>query len=1417
MPPTALMNVLESLRRRVRLLSVLYGVGLLIAVGAGLLLATVLLDYLLNLPPVPRIVVMVGAVVCLLQLLARWVVRPAMARLGLSDVAGRLEQAFPDFRDRLRSTVDFVTKGTPGSELMKSRVVAEATELAGRFDLNSAIQTKPVWESFAAGGGAIAVLIILGAMVGSDYLSPAFSRLVNPFGVHPWPKRVEIEMVAELPARVPVGKPVDVRIRLVKGDRTSREARVYYQYGDGRVESEIMTRGADGVYSASLDARLEAGANSGLMPVWIEAGDDSTPRRSIAIVQRLSVASAELVVQGPPYVKEPATTVQFDATPATVTYGSALTMKVMFNKELDPGKMAYISAGEQAGVLPQVAWDAPVGSTVVGHWVARESGTFQIHATDRDGFANADGADFQVIVRPDQMPSVQITRPARNEECTPQAVIPLRAVAEDDYSIKSLKLVIYRLGEKPSLISTIDLIGDGQPLNGLGWNRLESAGDRRRWQVDYAWDLAKLATAAALKPGDILEYHLEAQDNFEMEGKFHDVVSSGKYRIILMSQEQFSALMSDLVGQVREQIKDIRNTQKSLKGETEDLHHQTQAQAQFSRADRAQGQAVVARQATAASQAKQAAEKLDALLERMNENRSTAQDLKEMAGHVRDDLNQVAEHPMKDAAAQVDDAKNQKSDPHDDAAKQRQQTDSRNAKLAMAEANQQEAADRLDQMISKMGDTGGLSQAIEKLHEILNQQQAISQKSNDVGIKNLGKRPDQMSDEDRKAQQANADAQAALAEKMAKAVEQMQKTAEQMQKTDPAASQAMKEAAQTGQQENVAAQMRSGSEAQKQNQQASAQQAQAQVEIGLQMMIHQLEEAQRRKLEALSKQLADIQEQINNLLRQQGGINYDNLALQGDAELKKIDAKVIDHLLELAERTKGHLPPTPDVDTQDRLQRQTERNTRGVSKSAESLPDGAAIVSDLNRAADRMGRAITALDDDADTPVVAGSRLAAAYDPPQVEALAALEKAKELIDQQAAKNNQALAQQKKDAIRAAYQKILGAQKKIDADTATIDKAPRLTDGQLGHRDAILLDQLPPRQDGVTEQTAKLGDDLSGLNSIVYVWANKDIVDSMKSVRAELAKPQTDVVTRAEQTRIEEQIQAMIDSLSVKPKEIPFANKGGGKGSGSGQQPLPTEAELRLLKRLQEAVNKATVTISEKADQKDPALVALGGRQGQLRDLLDRLLQQSSHGHTKLGPEPDAKDKLPEEASAEKIDDQELTQNLLQGDGSPDPDQVKNDVDLIGQRMGRSRQRLALSHDPGKVTQEIQSRILKNMDALIDAARVQEAESKSQPDQQKPQNAQPQDAQANSQAHNNNPNGQQAQKAGTTPASVSMGGHDVDTTGTPTTDITQSLKEWGNLSPRQRSAVIEAASEKPVQKFKEFIDEYYQALGNRQAQ
>jgi hypothetical protein len=1419
MPPIVLIDTLESVRRRVRIMAILYGVGIVIAVAAGLLLATVLLDYLLNLPPIPRLIIMVAAVACLFYRVSRSVVKPAISRLTLSDVAGKLERAFPEFDDRLRSTVDFLTKGTPGSVPMKNRVVGEATALAQKLQLGQAVQTRPVWQAFAGGGGAVLGLVLLAAILGPQYFAPAMLRLISPFTAHPWPKRVEIAMVDNLPDRIPVGKAVDVRIRLTRGDRSWREARVFYQYGDGRIEKEIMTRSADGVYSASLDARADASGANGLMSVWVEAGDDATSKKVISVVQRLSVASVQLLVQPPPYVNEPATPVALDTAPATVTYGSTLTLNASFNKNLDTTilpSLITLAGEEQLGKLPDVAWDAPTGTTISGHWIAKGSASFGLRATDRDGFTSTDLANYQIIVRPDQLPSIQVTRPGRNEECTPQAVVPLRAVAEDDFGIQTVKLVVKRLGEKPTLLADTTLLENGVPVN-ASWARLEAAGDVRRWQLDFNWDLSKIAgtdALLALKPGDVLEYHLEAQDNFAFEGKTHDPVSSGTYRITLMSQEQFSSLMNDLLGAVREQIKDVRSTQHGLKDQTTDLHEQTQKQLQFSRADVALAKEIVAHQSTAASQAKEAAQRLDELLSRMTENKSTAQDLAQVAAASRDELNQIAEQPMKEAAAQVDTAREQKAGEKDDPAVQRQKTDARNQQLASAEANQQSATDRLDQVISRMGDAGGLGQTIEQIKNILDQQRQISQKSNDVGMRNLGKRPDQMEDADRQAQQKNAGDQDALSDKTSKTLDQMMQQAEKLAKSDPAASQAMKQAAQTGQSQSVASQMQASAQSQRQNQQASAQQAQAQVEIGLQMMIRQLEEAQQRKLEALAKQLADLQAQIDNLLRQQGGLNYDNLALRGPDTLKKADAKMVGHLLDLAGWTAAQAPAAPDLDTQDRLQEQTERNTRGVSKQAESLPDAAGITSALNRAADRMGRAISAMRDDDTTDA---QRLAAAYDPPQTEALASLEKAKVLIDLQAEKNNQALNQQKKDTIRAAYQKILETQKKIDADTVAIDKAPRGDGGQLGHRDAITLGQLPVRQSALSQQTAKLDSDLAGLNSIVYVWANKDIVDAMQGVKALLEKPDTSVATQANQSAVEDQLQAMIDSLNVKPKKSPFAQQGSGGGAGgSGKKPLPTEAELRLLKRLQQALNKTTITLDHAAAPDPAAVVSLGGRQGKLRDLLDSLLKSASHGKSALGPEPDPGDKLPEEASSQDVDNAELQQDLLKGDGKPASDAGKGDVDLVGQRMARSRQRLALDKDAGNTTQEIQKRILQNLDSLIDQAREQEAEAKPQPGQQPPQGAQPADAQANAQPQNGK-SGQQMPQNGHTPAAVSTAGHDVDVSNTPNTDITQSLKEWGSISDRKRAAVMEASTEKPIQKFKEFIQQYYQALGNREAQ
>src|SRR3954449_238873 len=124
MPPTFLIDSLNGVRRKVKVLSVAFGVGVVLACAVGMLLGTVLLDYMLNLHAVPRLIVIAAALFGLGYVSIRWIVKPVLARLSLSDVAGDLASGFSHIDDRLRSTVDFVSnpQAIPGSEMMKDRV-----------------------------------------------------------------------------------------------------------------------------------------------------------------------------------------------------------------------------------------------------------------------------------------------------------------------------------------------------------------------------------------------------------------------------------------------------------------------------------------------------------------------------------------------------------------------------------------------------------------------------------------------------------------------------------------------------------------------------------------------------------------------------------------------------------------------------------------------------------------------------------------------------------------------------------------------------------------------------------------------------------------------------------------------------------------------------------------------------------------------------------------------------------------------------------------------------------------------------------------------------------------------------------------------------------------------------------------------
>jgi hypothetical protein len=1395
-----LIDALQDVRRRVKLLGVAFGAGVSIAVAVGLLLAAVSLDYLLNLAAWPRLILVLAALAGVGYVIARWVLGPARAKMSLSDVAGRLERAFPQFDDRLRSTVDFAGAGEGkhlfGSDIMQQRVMNEAAELATNLDLNRAVVVKPVWYATGAGVAALGLLLLLAlVIVGPLYTHIALSRLFSPFSAPAWPKRTQIELLGSLPARIPVGQRFDVRMKLTKGDRAGAKALVNYQLDGGPLQQEYMTRTPDGTYVASLDAKADPGKAAGAMKIWMTSGDDRKNLDPITVLPRLAIARVEAVLTPPKYVGESAraATVNLAEGPAITAAGSEVALRVVFNKALAAGTPVKLQPVTENSKLPQMTWDRAGDAAVIGKWLAGESMRFHVLATDVDGFQNSALEEYELIVRPDQNPSVQIENPRRNEERTPVAAVPLQAVAEDDYGIQSLKLVVDRLGNNKKHWE-VDLVKSAGAVDGVTWSKLDGSGDRLRFRTTYQWDLAKL-DPAGLKPGDVLEYFLQVTDNFNLNNQTHAPVPSGKLRITIVSQEQMIDLITNKMRQAAAAIKDIHGRESRTREETGDLIKDTGSKPKFDPQDQAIAERLTNQQATAASQAKQVSGKLEAIRQELEENKSPAKDLSDLARDVRDLLNSTAENPMKDAAAQI--AKGAQTN---DPAKRGETMKSAVANETKAESNLQNAMDR-------MGSVGSLAQTIEKLRDLLKAQQEVGKATSEVGQKNLGKKPEQMTPEDQKKLSDAAGEQQKLAARTDAAMAEMEKLAKQMEKSDPSASEAMKQSAKTGQQQQVSANQSKAAKAARQNQQAAAQGAQKQAELGLQLMLNDLREAERRKLEELNKKLAELQEQIGNLIRRQAGHNLDNLALQGGDRLAKLDAKTRDDLIAKSAREKDKPSNSPALPAQTTSQEQTQRNAADIAHVAEDMPQGAEAASDLTRAASKMERAIVSL---------RGKDLPGAYEPPQVEALAALVEAREVVDKQKEEAEKKIDEQNKETIRQAYVKIREDQDALNKETARIDAAPKLPDGTHRREDTLLLNKLPGDQGKLSDRTQELEEGLSAVGSIVYIWANKDIVSSMNEVKDDLGKPATGVPTQAEQARIVEQLDAMIKNLAIKPPERRFEEReNGGGGDGGGQQgpKLPTEAELKLLQDLQRAVNKSTKTIDAQPKKDNQKLLALGNRQGELRNLLDETLKKASGGQTKLRPEPDNKDQLPEEAKAEDVEKQELQDALL--NDKPDAEQIEKDVLIVGDRMARSRQRLALNNDPGRTTQIIQEKIILDIDKLIQQAQKQSRMAQGSP---KPGQGQGMKQPGQGQVKNAGNEGQkqpgQRSTQGATAAAQSSSPGAEARQQDLSSQIKQSAAEWGKISPRSRGAVAEGASENPIEKYRQYIDDYYKGVATR---
>ena len=440
-----------------------------------------------------------------------------------------------------------------------------------------------------------------------------------------------------------------------------------------------------------------------------------------------------------------------------------------------------------------------------------------------------------------------------------------------------------------------------------------------------------------------------------------------------------------------------------------------------------------------------------------------------------------------------------------------------------------------------------------------------------------------------------------------------------------------------------------------------------------------------------------------------------------------------------------------------------------------------------------------------------------AYKPPQVDALTALLEAKKLIDEAAKKAQDDQNNDDADTIKEEYKKLLEEQKKIGAKLHRRSMpCRRTTDGELPAPE--VQERCPAQADKQGElikKAGEIGEQLKKLDSVVYDWANNDIMKSMGKVKDNLAKPDTGKSTQVAEKHTEDQLQAMIDSLVTKKRKSEFEQRqaGGGGGGGSKKPKMPSEVELRLLKKNQEAVNDGTIEQAKNKKKDKEELLALGDRQHEIRGVFDKLPEEGRHPGG-VGPKPE-KDTLPEDAKKEDIDNKELDDILL-NDKPLEQKKVDTGTKNTGDRMYIAGDRLKVKNDPGPVTQEIQKRIVLNIDELIKMAQQTQSNSKPKPSKAKgDQVAKIMPGTGDPQPGGKKPGGKQPKPGGQTAAeqsSLSQAGPPPDRQ--QRQDIKNERTEWGKLHPRERKSTFGGGGEEVIPKYRSLVEEYFKALAEQ---
>jgi hypothetical protein len=503
---------LSRARRRIQAQDVGTAALGLLAGTLAYTLGMVLLDRWLDLSETARQIGLFGYLAAAISYAAIVLTRPLRREVNPYFAARRVERAVPGAKNSVVSWLDLHAEPLP--ESIKAAVSQKAAADIKKADVDEVVRDgRLAWIGGLAGGLFVTALILFFVIRPNQFLS-LLGRTFTPFGSGAIASQTSLNLIqpAGGDLTVPVNSLVDFKVDVLGRvpDPTAADAvRLRFRYNPVDPIWEEIRLDPSLRDPREFSLRMPAGRVQNGFVYQIVGGDAVTPEFRVQVRSSPLIEGFDVGYHFRPYLRfrdQTATNPNIES-----LRGTQVTLTARTNRTVRRGELTFHGRESQKlppPILAEAVPDQP--ASLRFRFVLDEDAKYTIKFWSAEGEDNGEPIPYTIKVLADHPPQVDVTQPAP-ETLPVNGTIAVEGKAADDFGITKMRLCL-RLAD---VVRPIDLA----PKPYRPEKVFKFADDTYPRALEYKdfLPLEQLKTAlgapVTLKPGLVIEYWLEAEDN----------------------------------------------------------------------------------------------------------------------------------------------------------------------------------------------------------------------------------------------------------------------------------------------------------------------------------------------------------------------------------------------------------------------------------------------------------------------------------------------------------------------------------------------------------------------------------------------------------------------------------------------------------------------------------------------------------------------------------------------------------------------------------------------------------------------------------------------------------------------------------------------------------------------------------------